>query len=96
VAQQQLGQPVAGAHEIAAGVLAGAHEIACCLLLEARHAHRDELAQAQQPRQALGISAVGLDLSPEARGIFEGAATMQEICACVQARARPYPVGPAS
>ena len=49
-----------GAHEVAARVLAGAHEIACCLLLGTRHPHHDELAQAQEPREALGVAAVRL------------------------------------
>jgi hypothetical protein len=60
VPQEQLREPLAGTHQIAACVLAGTHEITGCLLDRVGHAHRHELAQAQEPRQALGVAAVGL------------------------------------
>ena len=59
--QQQLAKPVAGAHEVGPRVLAGAHEVAGALLGGARHAHRGELAEAQQLGQAQSVAAVGLD-----------------------------------
>jgi hypothetical protein len=37
-----------------------------------------------------------LIVSAAARAIFDGAATVHAIPACAQARASPYPVGPAS
>src|SRR3990172_5210416 len=46
VAQEQLREPVPGAHQVAACVLAGANEIARRLLVGIRHPHRDEIAQA--------------------------------------------------
>ena len=61
VAQQQLGQPVTGAHQITANVLAGAHEIAQRLLAECRDAHRVQPADHQQPQHPLGVATVGLD-----------------------------------
>src|SRR5659263_611694 len=59
--QEQLGESVTGAHQVAAGVLAGAHQVAGRLLGKARHAHRDELLEAQQAGQPDGVAAVGLD-----------------------------------
>lgn len=85
--QEQLGEPVAGAHQVAAGVLAGAHQVAGRLLLTAGHAPRGELFEAQQPRQPDGVAAVGLDALAGARGVREGAATRQGTPAATRARA---------
>jgi hypothetical protein len=52
---------VAGAHQIAAGVLDRAHQVAETLLLDARHIGKAQLAGCHQPRQPLGIATVGLD-----------------------------------
>lgn len=59
-AKQELGEPVASSHQIAAQVLAGPHQIAEALLLDAGHVGEGKLAGGKQSRQALGISAVGL------------------------------------
>ena len=61
VAQQQLGQPVPGPHQITAAVLPGPHQIPGGLLLDARHRHRGDLAQPQQPGQMHRVPGVGLD-----------------------------------
>ena len=61
MAEKQLREPVAGPHQIAAGVLAGADEIARGLFFRPGHPHRRDLAESEQPRQPLGVSAVGLD-----------------------------------
>jgi hypothetical protein len=52
---------VARAHQIAAHVLARAHQVAQRLLLGAGDPHRVQPANHQQPHQALGVAAVGLD-----------------------------------
>src|SRR3954467_5329374 len=61
VAQQQLGDAVARAHQIAAQVLPGADQIAQALGLDARNRDRVQFARDQKPRQALGVAPVGLD-----------------------------------
>jgi hypothetical protein len=61
VAQQQLGQPVAGAHQIAAQVLTRADQVAQRLFLDGRDRDRVQLARDQQPHQPLGVALVGLD-----------------------------------
>jgi hypothetical protein len=61
VAQQQLGQPVPGAHQITAAVFASADQVSSCFLLEGRHADGADLAQAQQPSQMHRVFRVGLD-----------------------------------
>jgi hypothetical protein len=61
VSQQQLAQPVPGAHQVDADVLARPDEVAQRLLLAARHAHRVQTVDHQQPHQPLGVAAVGLD-----------------------------------
>ena len=60
VAQKQLADPVAGAHQIAAQVLARAHQVAQRLLFGRRHPHRVQLTRHQQPHQQLGVAAIGL------------------------------------
>ena len=72
LAQEQLGEPVAGAHEVGAGILAGAHQVAGGLLGEAGHAHRRELAEAQQLGQPQGVAAVGLDALARSAGDLRG------------------------
>lgn len=61
LAKEQLGEPLAGAHEVNARVVTGAHQIAGVLIGDAGHAHRDEFPQAQQLGQPRGIAKVGLD-----------------------------------
>jgi hypothetical protein len=67
---------------------------------EARRAEAGPVAQLDREREGgqRGDAAQTalFTRSPEARGILEGAATVQAIPACTQARARPYLVGPAS
>jgi hypothetical protein len=60
-AQQELPEPVAGAHQVAAHVLNRAHEVAEVLVLDARHEREPKLAGGQQPDQPGGVAAVGLD-----------------------------------
>jgi len=61
VTQQQLGEPVAGAHEIAAQSFAGTNQVAHRFLLDARHRDRMQLAGSQQPDQSFGVALIGLD-----------------------------------
>jgi hypothetical protein len=61
VAQQQLGQPVPGAHQISAAVLAGADQVPRSLLLDGRHGDGMNLTDAQQPGQVHGVLRVGLN-----------------------------------
>lgn len=96
VPQKQLREPLPSAHQIAARVLTGTHQITGRLLVQLKDAYRHKLAQTQKPRQSLRVSAVCLARSPDARRIFDGAATVQAIPAASQASAIPYPVGPAS
>jgi hypothetical protein len=96
VPQQQLREPMPDAHQVSARVLARPHQITGRLLVRLRDTHRHQLAQPQQPGQPLRVATVSLDLSPDARGIFDGATTVQAIPAPAHARASPYPVGAAS
>ena len=59
--EQELGEAVAGAHEIAAQVLAAAQQVTEAFLGDCRHVDEAQLAGGEQSRQALGVSAVGLD-----------------------------------
>lgn len=52
MAQQQLREPMAGAHQVCADRLASAHEIAQRLLLSSRNPDRVQLARQQQPHAA--------------------------------------------
>ena len=61
VQQQQLRDAVAAAHQIAAHLLARAGEMTGRLERRRRHRYRLQLARQQQPRQQLGVLAVGLD-----------------------------------
>ena len=61
MAKQQLREPVAGPHQIAAGILARADQITRGLLVRPGHPHSGDLTQPQQPRQPLSIPPVGLD-----------------------------------
>jgi hypothetical protein len=56
VAQQQLGEPLPGAHQIATHVLSRAHEIAQRLLLDARYPHRVQRVAHQEPQHPLGVT----------------------------------------
>jgi len=60
VTQQQLGQPVAGTHQVHADRLTRTHEVAQRLLLRTRDADRVQLARQQQPDEQLGVTAIGL------------------------------------
>jgi hypothetical protein len=60
MAQQQLADPVARAHQIAAHVLARPDQVAQRLLLAARDPDRVQSADHQQPHEPLGVTAVGL------------------------------------
>src|SRR5439155_18623597 len=93
--QQQLREPMPRTHQLAAGVLTRPHQITRRLLVRLRDAHRHQLAEAQLASRSASRRSV-LTSSPEARGIFDGAATVQAIPTAAQARASPYPVGPAS
>ena len=64
VAQQQLGHPVPGSHQVTAHVLAGTHQVPGGLLDDRRDPHRNDLVQAQQPREHHRIPGVGLDPVP--------------------------------
>ena len=61
VPHEQLREPVARPHEVAAQVLAAAQQIAKALLGDRRDVGEAKLAGGEQPRQALGVAAVGLD-----------------------------------
>jgi hypothetical protein len=61
VAQQELGNPMAGPHKVTADVLAGADQVAHRLLGGSRDADGMQAADHQQPHEPLGIAAVGLD-----------------------------------
>ncbi len=61
VAQQQLAEPVAAAHQVDADGLARADEIAQRLLFATGNADGMQLAGQHQPDQQLGVAAVGPD-----------------------------------
>ena len=61
VTQQQLRQPMARAHQIAAQILARTHQVAQRLLLDARHRDAMQLTGGEQPHQPLGVATIGLD-----------------------------------
>jgi hypothetical protein len=61
LAQQELGQPVPGRHEITAAILPRADQIPGVLLVESRDGDGRELVQPQQLGQVDGILDVGLD-----------------------------------
>ena len=61
VTEQQLREPMPGAHQITAHILTSAHQITCSLLLRSRHPHRGDLAEPKQPRQPLSITPISLD-----------------------------------
>jgi hypothetical protein len=64
VTQQQLREPVPGAHQIDPDLLARADQIAQCFLLGPRHPDRVQLAGDEQPREILGVTPIGLDPIP--------------------------------
>jgi hypothetical protein len=87
VAQQQLGEPVAGAHEVGSGRLAGADQVAGGLLLGVGDPDRHQVPEAQGAGEALGVPPVVLDPVAARSRIWLGAATRQATPACWQARA---------
>ena len=60
VTQQQLGEPMAGTHQIAADVLAGTDQVTQRLLGGARNADQVQPTDHQQPQQPLRVTAIGL------------------------------------
>ena len=96
VAQQQLRQPMTGAHEIAAQILPRTHQIAQRLFLDAGTATAMQLTRGQQPHQALGVAAIGLDaIARPARN--QPRRADQTVDAYRRSfRASTKPVGPAS
>ena len=61
MAEQQLREPVASPHQIAAGVFTGTNEVPRGFLFRRRDTYRRDLTKPKQPRQPLGITPVGLD-----------------------------------
>jgi hypothetical protein len=61
VAQQELGDTVAGSHRVAADVLAGADQVPHRLFSGRRHPDCVKPPDHQQAHQSLGVAAVGLD-----------------------------------
>jgi len=68
VAQQELRQPVAGAHPVEPGVLAGAHQVARRLELPRRDPDRLEQPAGVQARKLSGVTGIGLDALARPRG----------------------------
>ena len=64
VAQQQLREPVPGAHQIQPQRFPRAHEITQRFLLRARHADLVKLSREQQPGDVLSVARVGLHAVP--------------------------------
>ena len=60
-AQQELPDPMPGAHQIHADVLTAAHEITQLLTLDRRDRDQRQLAGRQQPRQPDRVTLIGLD-----------------------------------
>ena len=58
--QQQLAEPVPGAHQFAPGILPGTHHVARGLLGHAGNAHRHDLTQPQQLGDVQRVTGVGL------------------------------------
>ena len=86
VAQQELGDAVATAHQVAAHLLARAAEIAGGLELGCRHPDRCEATCHQQAHQQQRVLAIALDPVAGPRGVFEGATTSIRIPAAWAAR----------
>ena len=64
VTQQQLAEPLPGAHQITADRLPGANDIAQRLLLAGRDPDRVQRVDHQQAQHPLGVALIGLDLVP--------------------------------
>ena len=94
VAQQQLAQPVPGAHQIPAQRLPGTDEIAQRLLLPDPGPGPRAAPGQQQPRTSSASRASVLTLSPLARGIFPGAATTHSTPALLQRARQAVPRRP--
>ena len=56
-------------HQVPASVFAGPHQVPGGFLGLAGHPHPGQLPDAQQPRQALGVPAIGLDLVSGGGGV---------------------------
>lgn len=75
VAQQELGEPVPGPHEIRADVLAGPHQILGCLLRGDRDPHRVIWPSRVNRARCSASRASVFTRSPEGRWSLDGAAT---------------------
>jgi hypothetical protein len=93
VAQQELGDAVAGPHQVAADVLAGADQVAHRLFGGGGDPDGVQPADHQQADQPLGVAAIGLD---PALGRALDLARRGDGALDASARANPKPVGPAS
>ena len=62
LAQQQLADPVTGAHQITAEILTGTHQVTQRLELRRCHQHRPQLARRVQLGELQRVAGVGLDL----------------------------------
>src|SRR5438874_1536041 len=60
VAKQELGHPVAGAHQISAQILTGTNQISQALRLHRRNADAVKLPSNQQPHEPLRVTLIGL------------------------------------
>jgi hypothetical protein len=63
-AQQELSQPVPGAHQISAGVFDAAHQVAELLIGDGGREHKSQLAGGEQPDQPDRVTPIGLDPVP--------------------------------
>jgi hypothetical protein len=61
VTQQQLGDSMPGAHQVAADVLAGPNQVPGGFLGDARDSDRDDLSDLEQLGQQQRVLGVGLD-----------------------------------
>ena len=62
--QQQLAQPLPGAHQITPDRLPGADDVTQRLLLAGRNPDRVQRVDHQQAQHPLGVALIGLDLVP--------------------------------
>ena len=89
MSQQQLAQPLPGAHQITTNRLTRPNDITERFLLASRHANRVKPIDHQQAQHPLGVALIGLDLVPAGRSIFPGAATTHPTSAVRSDRAKP-------
>jgi hypothetical protein len=83
-------------HQLSPRVLTRSHEVTRRFLVRLRDAHRNQLTEPQQPRQPLRVATVGLDPVRRRTLDLRWCRHRDAIPAAAQARASPYPVGPAS